>query len=277
MHPCPSPGEAEPEGAAGCRSAVPGWARPRREPHRGSPAAGRGAAARPRQRPAGRSSACFAFKAGQLGRALLHSAPRGSSHRSASCRSVGLLRRIFVVFSGRTRSTQKLRQTLSRRERVVRAGASISVPTVSSLAQAPAGVAAAGGGHSRGRFPPLSAPTGVRVESCPTSETPVPVPVRSLGGHHRPCPAAHPCRHPVCAGCASRRGSDSASAPALGGCGQLFAIYLSCPLPRCGAARRERVTSEQRRRRGGRQSSAAPAQPDPSVRQRNPGRSAGLV
>lgn len=52
---------------------------------------------------------------------------------------------------------------------------------------------------------------------------------------HRVCLAAHTRQRPACAGCASRWGSGSVSAPALGSRGQLFALYLRCPMRRGGS------------------------------------------
>lgn len=217
---CPSPGEAEPEGA-GCRSTAPAGAGPAERSRSG--------ALRPREGRSGSASAApgrTLALLSKLGRALLYSAPRGSSDWFASCRSVGLFRCIFVVLLDRTRSTQKKkkkRHTLSRRERVVRAGAGISLPAVISLAQAPACVAAAGTLSSVSRLPP-----GVEVESCPS-----PVPAAATGRAPPPAPAsarlvqdAHP------------GGAPAASRP------RLSAATLSCSpfisVAQCGAARRER-------------------------------------
>lgn len=113
---------------------------------------------------------------------------------------------------------------MSRRERVVRAGAGISLPAVISLAQAPACVAAAGTLSSVSRLPP-----GVEVESCPS-----PAPAAATG-RAPPPPAPASARlvqdaHPG--------GAPAASRP------RLSAATLSCSpfisVAQCGAARRER-------------------------------------
>lgn len=109
--PCPSPGEAEPEGA-GC------WGRPRREqPHRGSPAAGRGAAPRPSSARQDAPRLVLLSKQGSPAELCSTAHLTVPSAWSASCRCVGVFRHVFLVLFGPTRSPQKSRQTLSRRER----------------------------------------------------------------------------------------------------------------------------------------------------------------
>lgn len=147
----------------------------------------------------------------------------------------------------------ELRQTLSRRERVVRAGAGWYF--IAGCEQPSPGSRLCGRSPRWAQQGPH--PPGLGDESCPS-------PAVTTGSAPPPAPA----------GARLEQDAQVAPRPRLsGGPGQLFAIYFSCPMRRGPAG----AGSTGPRRRGGRQSWAAPARPDPSVRQRNPGRSADLV